>query len=110
MARIRMCDADRETYGGPEWLGFNLATLTDDTDLGELEAIEAATDTVLAVAVAEPAGVRAIRLWLWIGLRNAGVNVEWAKFRPKVLRVAWEAGDALPPDGGPPSTDPSPSS
>lgn len=112
MARIKMCDTDRENFGGPEWLPFRLTEMIDDTDVGELERLEKLTGVPFADAVEELTSARAIRLWLWLGLRAEGVDVAWKDFRPKVLKAVLDTdgGGVAPPDGAAPSTDPSESS
>lgn len=98
MLRLRMCDPDRERYGGPEWLTFDNAKLRD-TPCDELSAIEARTGIVLAEAVDNPAAAGAMRLWLWLALDQADVHVDWDEFTPRTLRV--QVGDGDPPDQGP---------
>lgn len=103
MARLSMCEQDRDKYGGPEWLGLNLEKFVDDTPAGELEQIEDLTNVVVMWAVENPAAARSVRLWLWLGLRKAGVEIPWAEFTPRTLRVEWEPGDVVPPAGDPSS-------
>lgn len=125
MARQRMCEADRQQYGGPEWIDF-LGALRwiDDLDYDTLEAVERQVRDVLApefpdtkvslvwviqqlLEKSAPAGlVVMMRTRLWLALIAEGVQIELASFRPKVYKADWEApppkkkaGDADPPAG-----------
>jgi hypothetical protein len=105
--QLRMCDADRERYGGPEWLDYDAAVL-DDTPCDELEDIEAQTGVVLFRAVQEPEAAAALRLWLWLALARAGVDIAWPDFTPRTMKLRVRSGDADPPASAPPSTSASP--
>lgn len=107
MLQLRMSDADRDRYGGPEWLDYDAAVL-DDTPCDELAKIEAQTGVVLYEAVQEPNAAAALRVWLWLALSRAGVDVAWPDFTPRTLRLRIRSGDAGPPASAPPSTPPSP--
>lgn len=97
MLRLRMCDEDREKFGGPQWLQFDADQLLD-TPCDQLAAIETETGIVLALAVDNPNLTSARRLWLWLALKHAGVQLAWADFQPKVLRSDFTSGDADPPE------------
>ncbi len=115
--RLRMADEDRATYGGPEeldfgdvpgWLdnlGFDPLVAVDDqvkADLGK----DSPLLWVLYQLVSEPHAVldmRIRRVWVWLSLRAAGVDLALADFRPAHLygvRVVRPATDVVPPAGG----------
>lgn len=86
---LRMGDADRERYGGPEWVPFDIGALFD-APARELEAYEAATGVAMFLVLTEFAthGARATRAALWIARRRAGVTGErWDDFDPRPLQV-----------------------
>lgn len=84
MSRIRLTAADRERYGGPEWL---------DWDDGRKLTVAEATALQEHVGAAwekygqwlREGGVVAIKWCLWVSLRRAGVEVDWAAFDPDLL-------------------------
>jgi hypothetical protein len=113
--RLRMCTADQERYGGPEWLDVDAAEDgLNDLDYDALKAIEDQVMPVFGVSLLRFVGkefkewtVPSIRGRLWLALRNAGVDVALADFKPKALSVEMQlrAPDADPPSGTPASSD-----
>lgn len=126
MARQRMCQADQERYGGPEWLDLQ-ATLEwiDDADYDTLADLEkqiqallkpewAETVTLLGLitklitGAPEALAVSSQRAKLWLMLRREGVDVTLADFKPKVFLIEREPkpkdDDADPPSGSPESS------
>jgi hypothetical protein len=122
--RLRLDDADRARYGGPEWLDTDAAIvwLSAGLDHPALVAIEkqirAEMGMVLLRFLAVEAfsgSLEAMRGRAWLALRHNGVEVELKDFVPEVLKMAWEPegdGDADPPSHGaassPSATPPSP--
>lgn len=120
--RLRMCDADRQEYGGPEWLDSNAALdALNDLDYDQLAAIETQiTDelgedkTLLWVVSQLQSRTRQstllallrLRLWLslrqWMAERHDGVAIKLADFKPHVLLTEMErrVPDADPPSSG----------
>lgn len=101
--RIRLCDEDRERYGGPEVLEYDRAWL-DDIPADELERIEAELlphRVTLVQASAEweyNLTARACRVVFWLAYRQAGITLPYKDFTPKVM--AARAVDLELPDGG----------
>jgi hypothetical protein len=85
---LRMSEADRATYGGPEWVTFDIEALMD-TPASTLSDWEWQTGVALWLAITELVGrsARAVRVALWIGLIRAGVSRPFADFDPATLRV-----------------------
>ena len=114
--RLRMADEDRETYGGPEevdfaevpaWLdslGYDDLVAVEDQITAELGA-ENPLLWVMYQLLTEPryrAAIRNRRVWVWLALRAAGVDVPLAEFKPDHmygLRVV-TTSDAVPPADG----------
>lgn len=85
----RMCDADRELFGGPEWLKFDVAALYD-APAAVLEAYERELGFSLfrLLTELESFSARSTRGALWIALKDAGVDyLDYATFDPKPLRA-----------------------
>lgn len=115
--RLSMHEADRQTYGGPEWLDDDEAIdALNDLDLDELKAIERETRSVLDLTLIRLSATSVfnwsidhLRGRLWLALRHAGVDVKLADFTPvKILRTDMDFGsrgaDADPPSSGPDSS------
>lgn len=97
MPRIRLCDSDRERYGGPEWVELPALDLMDE-DTGLIEAIEEAWDlspTELLRGVARNS-TKALRAIIWVARRKAGCNDPVATFKPKVQKWSGITYEALP--------------
>jgi len=129
MARQRMLEADRETYGIPEWVDFLAAVRwIDDLDYDRLLDIETQIKTLLSplnpdtdvtllwfmstmLARAQSAGsIPMLRTRLWLAVLAAGADVKLDDFKPHVYATEWErpakgAADADPPSGSPESSD-----
>jgi hypothetical protein len=108
----RLCDADRDEYGGPEWLELDPDALLDfrasqlaawEKDMGQT--------IVSVVSQGRNESANAIRGQLWIALKLAGVNLEWAEFDPRALKAELRreppgtAAGKEPPPASSPSTD-----
>src|SRR5260221_3140558 len=84
--RIRLTDEDRARLGCPEWLEVNL----DHCPIELAEAIEVAGGEWRRFRAGGP---RSIKLWVWVGLRNAGVEVDLAELTFDVGEVEEEKED-----------------
>jgi hypothetical protein len=113
--RLRMADGDRERYGGPEELDFAaVPAWLDDLGYDELVALD---DQIIAELGPENplmwvvyqlitdrrarGAMRIRRVWVWLSLRAAGVDLPLAEFKPAHLfgmRVVTDR-DAVPPAG-----------
>lgn len=93
--KIRLTDADRERYGGPEWLDWDQDRLT----VSEAEAFQDLIrdengNPVPIGRYGGPGGwianggPAATKWVLWLCLRRAGVTVDWAGFDPSIISVA----------------------
>lgn len=107
---LRLCDADREEYGGPEWLLFD-QDLLDDMRTEELTRLERAmnlsfyelrnVDLPLRTA-------RGTKAACWLARQLAGdaelLDPTFADFHIHPLRVEARepASDLLPPSDGSP--------
>lgn len=103
---IRLCEADREEYGGPEVLTVDAEALKD-LRAAEHQAIDEAIGMALSMFIplleSGPLSIAHVgRIAAWLGLRNAGVTVEWGKFDPRLMRATVErlGDDTRPPDAG----------
>lgn len=88
MPRIRLCDADRERYGGPEWAEIAIADIVNE-ETGHIEAVEEA----FGLSPAEFLGrisrgsIKAYRAMIWLARRKAGCVDDPRRFRP--LTQVW---------------------
>lgn len=103
MLRFRLCEADRERYGGPEWLDFDLGRAVD-LETGLLESVEDATGYTILRTLPEALDrgeLKAIRAALWLARHIAGIHEPpFSMFTPNLLRAESEmvpAADADPP-------------
>lgn len=101
---FRMCQEDRDRFGGPEWVTFDMDALAD-LRAAELEEIEETTGFRLVwfYVVDRRVSIRGQRAALWIARRQAGLVDDWDKFDPLILQVEprpvpSKADDADPPD------------
>lgn len=90
---LRMGDDDRNRYGGPEWVVFDVAELYH-TPATVLEAYEREIGFPIFLLLHEfnTYGARATRAALFIGRRRAGVKRDggdeiWSEFDPKTIQV-----------------------
>lgn len=127
LVRLRMSDADRDEYGGPEWVEYDHAQV-EDMRASERIAVESTIGMSIprlidALAEDRP-GAHAVKGLLWLARRQAGLVDDWDMFDPHVAPrhltirqhvVPVEGGDAAPPgsssapteasaDGSPPTT------
>lgn len=99
---LRLCDYDRERWGGPEWLCYDHDAVLD-TPADELDRWEQQIGVSLEVILREVGQdtARANRLVAWIAYQQAGITIPWAEFTPRTLRMVVRtvsASDADPPD------------
>lgn len=108
---FRLCDEDRERWGGPEWVTFDENDL-DDCDSVILSEYEASMGVQFAALYLYDVPRNTIR-WqaaqVWLARRLAGVDTpDLVDFRIKIRKVERKdvpAGDdAVPPDSSSPST------
>ncbi len=104
MPRIRMCDEDRERYGGPEWVEVNVNDLGDERT-GDLEAIEDHCDLMAGEFADKFArgSLKATRAMIWLGRRKAGCRDDFKTFRPRVLMARIEPLESERADADPPA-------
>lgn len=108
MPRIRLCDSDREKYGGPEWVELKATELMDE-DTGLIELIEEAWDLTPLEFLRGVSrnSTKALRAMIWVARRKAGCLDDVRTFKPKTqdwsgvtyepLPAEQEAADADPP-------------
>lgn len=85
MPRIRMCDEDRATYGGPEWVEIDMSALLDEST-GLLEQIEENFGLTPGEFLVQTSrgGMRATRAMVWTARFKAGCKDDPRTFRPRV--------------------------
>jgi hypothetical protein len=88
MPRIRMCDADRERYGGPEWVEVAIADIVNE-ETGLVEAVEEAFGLSPAEFLSRigRGSIKAYRAMIWLARRKAGCVDDPRRFRP--LTQVW---------------------
>jgi hypothetical protein len=103
MFRFRLSEDDREKYGGPEWVEFDIARAVE-LPVEVLEEMEEATGYTFLVELPralERGSLKAVRAALWLARRIAGLHEPaFAQFTPQMLRadVEWvDPADADPP-------------
>ena len=103
MFRFRLSEEDREKYGGPEWVEFDMARAVE-LPVEVLEDIEEATGYTFLVELPrglDRGALKAVRAGLWLARRIAGIHEPaFADFKPNMLTadVEWvAAADADPP-------------
>lgn len=108
---LRMGDDDRERYGGPEWVRFDVAELYN-APASLLAAYEAEIGFAIHWVLREYAsyGARAVRAALFIARRRAGVQRDgrderWSEFDPRTNQVKHR--DEPPADATPTTPEPS---
>jgi len=106
--RIRMCDSDREKYGGPEWVEITLTEIMDE-EAGIIGQLEQRWDMSLAEFMSglRRELTRPCQALIWIARHKAGCADPPATFSPKIqvssgvtyepLPAESEAADADPP-------------
>lgn len=88
MPRIRMCDADRERYGGPEWVEVAIADIVNE-ETGLVEAVEEGFGLSPAEFLSRigRGSIKAYRAMIWLARRKAGCVDDPRRFRP--LTQVW---------------------
>lgn len=110
---IRLCDADRAKFGGPEWLLLDWSVY-DDWDIDRLDQLEQAmggmsiNQAKLAMAQMRARGIKA---GAWLAGRLSGdaklSAVAWDAFKILPLQVETRRpGEVSPPVGGSPESKP----
>lgn len=99
MPRIRMCDADREKYGGPEWVEISMAEILDE-ETGLIELLEDPRGWDLSVGeflTGVGRGMtRPTQAMIWLARRKAGCKEDPLTFRPKVQKFSDVQYEPLP--------------
>lgn len=76
---LSMCDADREKYGGPEWVSLDVDRLYD-TPASYIERWERETGGyAIERALAEGGGfapAKAVRVLMWLARKQSGANAD----------------------------------
>jgi len=88
MPRIRMSDADRERYGGPEWVEVAIADIVNE-ETGHIEAVEEAWGLSPAEFISRISrgSIKSLRAMIWLARRKAGCVDNPRTFRP--LTQVW---------------------
>lgn len=83
MPRISMCKADREKYGGDEWLELEMSELLDE-ETGLLEQIEEkwGMSPFEFLAAVDRATVKGVRALIWAARWKTGLRDDPRTFRP----------------------------
>jgi len=97
LPRIRLCDSDREKYGGPEWVELKATELMDE-DTGLIELIEEAWDLTPLEFLRGVSrnSTKALRAMIWVARRNAGCLDDVRTFKPKTQDWSGVVYEALP--------------
>lgn len=97
MPRIRLCDSDREKYGGPEWVELRATELMDE-DTGLIELIEEAWDLTPLEFLRGISrnSTKALRAMIWLARRKAGCLDDVRTFKPKTQDWSGVVYEALP--------------
>lgn len=103
MFRFRLSEEDRERYGGPEWVEFDMARAVE-LPVEVLEDIEEATGYTFLVELPralDRGSHKGVRAALWLARRIVGIHEPvFADFTPSLLAadVEWvDPADADPP-------------
>jgi hypothetical protein len=97
LPRIRLCDSDREKYGGPEWVELKATELMDE-DTGLIELIEEAWDLTPLEFLRGVSrnSTKALRAMIWVARRKAGCLDDVRTFKPKTQDWSGVVYEALP--------------
>jgi hypothetical protein len=107
LTQYRLCAVDRERYGGPEWVDFDISQCAElPVDL--LEEVEDQTGYTISITLPvamSRGGLKAVRAAVWLARHIAGVHEpRFADFKPNLLKAdirrvpdSDPAGDADPP-------------
>lgn len=97
MPRIRMADADRERYGGPEWVEVAIADIVKE-ETGLIEAVEDAWGLSPAEFLSRigRGSIKAMRAMIWLARRKAGCIDDPRTFRPLTQRWSGITYELLP--------------
>jgi hypothetical protein len=110
---LRMCDGDRDEYGGPEWVVYDHAQVEQMRANERIEVEDTmgmSIPQLVDALAADWPGARAAKALLWLARRLVGLVDRWDSFDPHVdqlsgqltvrqVLVAAEGGDADPPAG-----------
>lgn len=106
MIKVRLCDGDRAEYGAPEELTVDVEALKD-LRASENSAIDQEIGMALSLFIPLlEEGVHQVahagRVAAWLGLRNAGIDIKWNDFDPRLNRAVFTVErDDPKTDGGP---------
>lgn len=105
MWRFRLSAEDREKYGGPEWVEYQL-TKAVDLEVDLLEQIEDATGYTILIGLPEAlsrGSLKAARAAVWLARHIAGIHEPaFAAFKPNMLTADFKwVDDADPPEEPP---------
>lgn len=114
LVHLSMCAADRDQFGGPEWVVYDyddVADLPADVLVDLERQMRRAGDGDTAVAnIAtdwNDISAVAVKARLWFARRAAGMQDEWASFNPRYLKIRVriepvfaDGGDVDPPADG----------
>lgn len=107
MIKVRLCDGDRAEYGAPEELTVDVEALKD-LRASENSAIDQEIGMALSLFIPlMEEGVTQVahagRVTAWLGLRNAGMDVKWNDFDPRLNRAVFTVERDDPKTAGGPS-------
>jgi hypothetical protein len=93
--RIRLCDEDRQVYGGPEWLVYDQAIYDDMThsQLNQLESAMGFSMTWLRTIGIRTGSSEGIKARAWLARQAAGnlADPSYEAFDIRPLKVTFEA-------------------
>lgn len=107
--KLRLCDADRQKWGGPEWTFYDDETFLnldyDRLAVLERDMLDADKLTLIKLVLIEwpRRSILGIRGMLWLTRQMAGAHEpKWNDFKPNVLQADVERveGDVIPPPDG----------
>ncbi len=106
MWRFRLSDEDREKYGGPEWVEYQL-TKAVDLDVDLIEQIEDATGYTILITLPDAlsrGSLKATRAAVWLARHIHGIHEPtFAAFKPNMLAADFEWVDDPAPPVEPPN-------
>lgn len=103
--QLRLSDADRARYGGPEWLDWDpdRLTYTEAVLLQERVPVDVTTYVRTWLGGGSP---EATKWAFWLSLHRAGVDVDWDTFDLDILGTRGQRAEPEGKDPGPESTPP----
>lgn len=105
MWKFRLSEEDREKFGGPEWVEYQL-TKAVDLDVDLLEQIEDATGYTILITLPDAlsrGSLKATRAAVWLARHIHGIHEPaFALFKPNMLAADFEWVDDPVADSAPP--------